>query len=235
MDAQCLVRLAKTNRCSADPELLPAASRGLWQVRAISLAMPSLPTEAFGVAKRLCSGGTETRAKVTLGSAPVSDTRISIMTYMSVGNPGRALAPFQPLDELGAVRDSLRDELRRRDRAGRAVEDGTFAQVGPDALLGDPAGEPPFHPLELLYRDRGGIGGLWNQIPRALGPHLVAFTEYRHRVMLKCRGTEVQTPRRTADAKTGRAGEMLPVESRLCRFFGGVLGEAGRADESGMK
>jgi len=59
---------------------------------------------------------------------------------MSVGDPGRALAPLQPLDELSAVRDSLGDELLRRDWAGRAVEDGAFAQVGPDALLGEAAG-----------------------------------------------------------------------------------------------
>ncbi len=157
--------------------------------------------------------------RLHLGQLRCQTQKPSIMTYMSVGNPGRALAPLQPLNELGTVRDSLRDELRRRDRAGRAVEYRAFAQVGPDALLGETAGEPPVRPLERLYRNRGGIRILWGQIPRALWPHLVAFTEYRHRVMQRCRSAELQTPRRTADAKTGRAGEMLPVESKICRLW----------------
>ena len=161
----------------------------------------------------------------------------SILTYMSVGNPGRALAPLQPLDELSTVRDSLGDELLRRDWAGRAVEDGAFAQVGPDALLGEAAREPPLHPLGRLYRNRGGIRILWSQIPRALGSHLVVFTEYRHCVVARCRGAEVQrcrlpagplTPKR---ARPGRCYQLLNPGSVV---FGGVLGAA-RADEPGRK
>jgi len=57
------------------------------------------------------------------------------MTYMSVWNPGRALASLQPLDELGPVTNRLWGRLLWRNRSRGTVEDGPFTQVGPDALL----------------------------------------------------------------------------------------------------
>lgn len=58
--------------------------------------------------------------------------------YPSAGRPGRTLASLQPLDQLSSVRDCgviLIFAVRSR-RAPGTVRDGSFAELGPQTLLG---------------------------------------------------------------------------------------------------
>jgi hypothetical protein len=94
--------------------------------------------------------------------------------YVTIGDPGRALASLQPLDELSSIRHSMRDGLRRCGWPGRAVRDRAFTQLGPDAFVGKTPAEIP-----ALNRDRGGLGVLGGRTGRALMSP-VLFAENGH-------------------------------------------------------
>lgn len=104
------------------------------------------------------------------------------MAYMA------SLAPLQALDELGAVRHGMGHggRLLGRGREGRAVWHRAVAQLGPDALLGEAAAEPPRHGGRGLDRARGSLGTLREGVRP---PGVVVLVEDGHLATLRAPGS----------------------------------------------